>query len=60
MPGPSSVQFPGARSLLGQPLVMEDAHDMHVRHGQFQDWELMSILRDEWLAQERPRSWQID
>jgi RimJ/RimL family protein N-acetyltransferase len=31
---------------------------MHYRHGRFLDWELMSILRDEWLAQERPRSWE--
>ena len=33
---------------------------MQFRHGRFVDWELMSILRDEWLALERPRSWEIE
>jgi RimJ/RimL family protein N-acetyltransferase len=29
-----------------------------LRHGRFHDIELMAILRDEWLAQERQRSWE--
>jgi RimJ/RimL family protein N-acetyltransferase len=32
----------------------------HYRHGQFHDLVLMSLLREEWLAQERSRSWELD
>jgi RimJ/RimL family protein N-acetyltransferase len=33
-------------------------HAIH-RRGEFHDIHMMSILRREWLAQERPRSWQF-
>lgn len=33
-------------------------HAVH-RRGQFRDVHLMSILRDEWAAQRRPRSWEF-
>jgi diamine N-acetyltransferase len=30
------------------------------RHGRRHDVDLMAILRGEWLAQDRPRSWELD
>jgi diamine N-acetyltransferase len=33
-------------------------HAVHLR-GEFHDIHMMSILRREWLAQERPRSWEL-
>ena len=36
-------------------LVLDD-----YRHGQHIDVHLMGILRDEWLAQDRPRTWELD
>ena len=29
-------------------------------HGRYLDVQVMGILHDEWLAQDRPRTWQID
>ena len=30
------------------------------RHGQYHDVHVMSLLRSEWAAQDRPRSWELD
>jgi RimJ/RimL family protein N-acetyltransferase len=34
--------------------------EAYFRHGRYHDMRVMGILRDEWLSQERPRSWELD
>lgn len=34
--------------------------DAYFRHGRYHDMHVMGILADEWAAQERPRTWELD